>query len=264
LVLPPVPEASPDPRLQPKPADPARLNLPKLREAAVRIASLNEEAAKFRQQGEFKLAQAALKEAEQLDPKNSTTLASLALLAEAKNDWPAARAYWQRLADLGPESGSSYRLAKERLLVFDHQGEGPQPPAQSPTLAKRLFISGIEAPPVKSGKDGQQFKLRVTIAAAAAEKKIEPGAVRVKLYFYDQMENGDILPTAAKLKVAFEGDQNWLTEQKEVLSAEYLLSPGARRYYGYVLRIYYQGELQDEKAEPAILLNLFPTRVAGG
>ncbi len=98
---------------------------------------------------------------------------------------------------------------------------------------------------------------------ANASLAIDPGKVGIKLFFYDQIQGGVIVPTNAHLDVAFEGSRvSWANGRSEVLRAVYQrpadASPGAQSYYGYVFRLYYDGSLVEERSDPTSLLSLFP------
>lgn len=259
-----------DPSNLPVSPGPARLNVPYSQDNFQRIASLNEEAGKFRQQGEFKLAESALKEAEQLDPQNVITLSSIASLAEAQKDSARARFYWQKIVDQGNPSSSAYLLAKNRLAALDileKQAEASNAaPVKTTPAAKPgsvLFVSDFQKSEVENSTASREMNFKVAINTSPNAPKIEAGQVAVKFYFYDRLSTGEIVPTTARLTVAFEGSrQTWQNQNREVLNANYFLPPSeaatGHQYYGYLLRIYYQGRLQDERAEPSQLLTTFP------
>jgi len=70
----------------PKPEIEARLDLDLKKIPELDIAKLNKDARNFRRQGDFHLAEAALKQALEIDSKNVLTLTNLAMLEEAKGD----------------------------------------------------------------------------------------------------------------------------------------------------------------------------------
>ena len=69
------------------------------------IGTLNEEAQVFLKQNDYSSASDILVRAEDIDPRNPTTLKNLAETYNLMNDLVRARAYWQRLVDLGPGVG---------------------------------------------------------------------------------------------------------------------------------------------------------------
>jgi tetratricopeptide (TPR) repeat protein len=254
-LLAPLPPAVEEPRNLELPAQVGRLNVQRAQDVTARIAGLNEESTKFRQQGEFKLAAAALQEAEKLDPKNGLTLTSLALLAEAENQREAAVGYWQRIVEVGPTLGTAYMLAKERLIVANQTAKAGGRQA--------LFIDSIQQ--VNAAENlpaGFATQLKISIGSRGAESALDPSKVSVQLYFYDRRGDGKVVPTATPPRITWVDKKlDWLDPQNETLLADYRLTAGAdnRQYFGYVLRIWYRGVLQDERVEPLDLLQLVPS-----
>ena len=116
--------------------------------------------------------------------------------------------------------------------------------------------------------------------------------VKIQVYFYDTLDNNKVALTDAD--VSFEWltpNHDWKATNPEVLSVSYVrlkkdalsseaalaeaaaaVTPGkkgsapttkksqgpARKYAGYQVRVYYNDQLQDVRAEPTKLLNLFP------
>ncbi|WP_214096280.1 tetratricopeptide repeat protein [Candidatus Methylacidithermus pantelleriae] len=214
-----------------------------------RIRALNEEALRFEAQGEFGLARKALLEAEKLNPNDPPTLVNLARLAEAENRQDVADPYWKRLVELGPSAGDPYWLAKHRIsqrLAQSNRTQGP------------LFLVGtVQRSVFEKNALRERFALYLPIRLARQGHPIDPGRLALKLYFYDQLPDGRIVPTKAKLLVRFENPRpTWTQGGVEVLSAIYEADRSQRgegQFYGYVFRIYYEGVLQDEWAEPAQL-----------
>jgi hypothetical protein len=247
----------------------ARLNVPEVSDLRPTIMALNEEATRFRRASEYKMAAAALKKAEDIDPKDPITLSNFAMLLQAQGNDAEARGYWQRIIDQGADIGAAYSLAKEQLLIMDLKsaktgqtsGAGGEAAAYS---GKRLFIDRIHKNMISKTAGGQEFMLRVVIGATPTGPSVESRKVTIKLYFFERTRDDLLVPSIAKIRTAFESQtQTWKNNQPEVLMAQYALTPElaadyGREYYGYILRIYYEGKLQDERAEPQNLPLLFP------
>jgi TolB-like protein/Tfp pilus assembly protein PilF len=90
--------------------------------------------------------------------------------------------------------------------------------------------------------------------------------VRINVSFYDLTRDNKIEPTNARV------GYNWLTSTTDwsdatpkFLVATYvrpksqLSSPDGRRYGGFIIRVYFDGQLQDFRATPPELLALFPS-----
>ncbi len=89
--------------------------------------------------------------------------------------------------------------------------------------------------------------------------------VRLKVDFYDLTKDNRLKPTNAQV------GYNWLTSPRDwtdptpkFLVATYVRpktqtpSSDGQRYGGFVVRVYFDGQLQDERATPPELLTLFP------
>jgi serine/threonine-protein kinase len=89
--------------------------------------------------------------------------------------------------------------------------------------------------------------------------------VRINVSFYDLTKDNKMQPTDAQV------GYNWLTPARDwtdatpkFIAATYLRpktqssSSDGRRYGGFIVRVYFDGQLQDSRATPAELLTLFP------
>jgi hypothetical protein len=108
-----------------------------------------------------------------------------------------------------------------------------------------------------SGDDGSK-KLQISIKANSHDP-IDVPQVRVQVYFYDQ-DSGEIVPSKAQVT------SNWLSTpidwrkgEPELLEVQYLPDTSSTdvTFAGYLVAIYYKGDLQDCRANPARLKKLF-------
>ena len=84
----------------------ALLHVPGASDQLAQIGILNEEAQVFLRQNDYPSASDLLIRAEDIDPRNPTTLKNLAEIYNLLNDAVKAREYWQRLVDLGEGVGT--------------------------------------------------------------------------------------------------------------------------------------------------------------
>ena len=122
---------------------------------------------------------------------------------------------------------------------------------------------------------------------------IDHTKVKIQVFFYDTLPDNEIRLTDADVSYEWiTPDHDWATTDTELLAVTYVrpknkalsseaalaaaaaaLNPakkgkpykpgpsteaGQRKYLGYIVRIYYNDQLQDKRAEPTKLLNLFP------
>jgi tetratricopeptide (TPR) repeat protein len=237
----------------------SRLDPQKLSNPKGRIDELNQEALSFQQKKEYRMAEAALAEAEKLDPRNVLTLTNLAALAEERGDTPKARQFWTRVLALGVTP--SFKMAEQHLATLANPDS--RDAVHRASLPHRLVMGAIVQNNATPEPGATEFTLRIPIMASPKENSIDAGAVGIKLYCYDRTQDGKIVPTVGQVTAQFEGDrQTWNRNRTETLVASYYLPAGesTRRFHGYIVRIFYQGELQDEIASPRELLQLVVSR----
>ena len=89
----------------------------------------------------------------------------------------------------------------------------------------------------------------------------------VQVFFYDMIDNQSIVQTSANVTYRWNtAPVDWNNGDIEILEVEYAASsPNPkdkilenRQYHGYVVRVYYKGELQDMRADPVKLLGQYP------
>jgi tetratricopeptide (TPR) repeat protein len=126
-----------------------------------------------------------------------------------------------------------------------------------------------------------------------ANAVIDHTKVKIQVFFYDSVDNKDIKLTDAEVNYEWlTPNHDWAGADPELLAVTYVrpkskapsseaaltaaaaavnpakkgrpakanasLEAGQREYLGYIVRVYYNDQLQDKRAEPTKLLNLFP------
>jgi tetratricopeptide (TPR) repeat protein len=89
--------------------------------------------------------------------------------------------------------------------------------------------------------------------------------VRIKVDFYDLTKDNRLKPTNANVSYNWlSSERDWTDATPKFLTATYvhpksqLPSSDERRYGGFIVRVYFDGQLQDSRANPPDLLTLFP------
>lgn len=253
----------------PKPEIEARLDLDLKKIPELDIARLNEDARNFRRQGDFHMAEAALKQALEIDPDNILTLTNQAMLEEAKGDTARALAEWKTVIQAGAnaEGGAvtTIELARERAKLIaqrfrlEEENEGRR---DALTGSRRLLtVDRVTTDPDPLPDNPLELSKVFRITKKADAGKLSASKVRIQLYFYERTKENRLVP--AQISARFQSNPpNWSGDDlSEMLQASYLKSTIGeedKRYFGYLIRIYYEDELQDERAEPSRLLRLFP------
>lgn len=108
------------------------------------------------------------------------------------------------------------------------------------------------------GNDGGSKTLQLAIKSRSRET-IDVPQVKVQVYFYDE-QNGEIVPSKAQVTSRWlSAPVDWKNGKPELLEVRYLsdtVDPDIR-FAGFVVAVYYKGDLQDCRAEPAKLKKLF-------
>jgi len=91
--------------------------------------------------------------------------------------------------------------------------------------------------------------------------------VRIKVDFYDLTKDNRLKPTNAKVSYNWlSSGRDWTDPTPKFLAATYmrpkskLPSPDERRFGGFVVSVYFDGQLQDSRASPSALLTLHPAQ----
>jgi hypothetical protein len=89
--------------------------------------------------------------------------------------------------------------------------------------------------------------------------------VRIIVSFYDRTKDNKMKPTDARTSYSWlTASEDWTDATPKFLAATYVRpknkqpSPDERRYGGFIVRLYFDGQLQDERATPSELLTFFP------
>ncbi|MFH1067520.1 MAG: hypothetical protein V1746_06430 [bacterium] len=226
-----------------------------------RILKLNDEAHECISKGYFFQAEDLLQQASALDPEDLNTLVNFALLEEGRRNSAKALEYWKRVVRLGEGANETTRLANAKIKTLEAklQGEGAMTMVSRGgiiTLGKAVTIEQVFSFPTIIPDNSAEVQFDFIISSSLP--LLEPGKLRVQVFIYEQWPNGDLAP--AKIRAYFINPRpTWRDQNTETLRALYTRSEqGGARYCGYLIRLVYDGVLQDEKAQPASLLGLFP------
>lgn len=248
----------------------ARLSVTQSVNPETRVLDLNEQARSYRLQGDLVQAENTLQQALEISPEHPNTLMSLAMLREAQGRLPEALQTWRKLvnasssAATSPGMAANLQLARERMALLENklqpQETGPKlpEPAASPKSTKKLAIADvIQTPstlPVIPEQVTYDFRLR---SYTSAGQPLSIGKMKVQVYLYDRLAGGEKVP--AKITAKFVSDAPFAQPGSvETLKVSYQRSAQEnyerKEFYGYVIKIFYDGELQDEKASSPDLL----------
>lgn len=245
------------------PAEPAPVSA----EDKSRLAALLKEAETLEGGANPGAALVPLEEAVTLQPSNPEVLARLARLQGRLGQNELAAATWKAVVELGPAAGSFFNEAEVRLRLLE-QGGGAV--AGGPELRDQVGLQPgstlgvIDLQLKDDNASGSAVKdLRLAIKARPGEP-VDGRDVRINVTFYETV-NGEVVPTMSRVQsMWFTTPVDWKDEGIEILEVKYevpRIGPDGGPppdYYGYMVNIYHRGELQDTRAEPVDLQEMFP------
>ncbi len=241
------------------------LSVPKVSDRLEQIGNLNAEAQVFIKQNDFPSALDILVRAEDIDPRNPTTLQNLAETYNLMNNPVRSKSYWQRLVDLGSGVGDVYALALDHLRLLN-SGHDADPLRETSPLPREIYVANVEKTPVATREGASQFRVTTVLMRKDPnmpdfdQKKIQPYVI-----FYQQMPDGSLAPDLGQHKGSFDDTfLFWGGKESESFGVDYIMpipgTPGPSNttqgdYYGFVIGIYYDKVLQDVRSEPSDLAN---------
>jgi hypothetical protein len=122
-------------------------------------------------------------------------------------------------------------------------------------------VMGIVDVKLVNGEPGQK-NLRVSTKGASSQK-VDPMKFQATVDFYEQDDHGQIVHNdSPRPNEWLSGPAvDWANGDPEIFQVKYRMPLEDRgdlpplQYFGYVVAIYYDGELQDQRADPPSLLN---------
>lgn len=234
----------------PEPHQPEAPTIPPLTDRALFFF---ESALRSREQGDMKAALTQLRSANDLQPQHPQLLYELANTYEMMTLTESAQPIWDQIAQLGDSAGIYYRLAEEKF------SQGYASPAVEVEVPLRL--GQIVESPRRDPNFLEYVVLRIPVQAKDGAV-IDPAKVEVVTQFYD-INGGEIQATVdAQTDRArwLSGEiPTWSINSVELLDQSYMRPrpsnfedgfDSGSRYYGYVVKLYYNDHLQDVRANP--------------
>ena len=270
--VPPVPPPiTPPPKPQPVPV--ARLEAPP--PPQTRFDELVEQGKKLRERGDMSTALTRLREANALEPGNALALAEIAVTYEKMGLMDRAAEQWKRIYEMGEAAGSYFIAADARLqqsravAMLNAQGGaggGGQGSPSTTNPGAQLGLGTITLEEARDPAATRKFVLRVPLRARP-RTRVEVRDVVIQVLFYDTLDGQTPVQTNANVNSRWASTPpDWAEGDTEVLEVEYSqpaptvvdASAPTRKYYGYIVRLYYKDELQDTRSEPVRLGAQFP------
>jgi hypothetical protein len=229
-----------------------------------RINEMVEQARALREHGDMSTALTRLREAQTLSSNNALVISEMAITYEKMGLADKASEQWKRIYDMGEAAGIYYAAAdaklKSGLGETTRKEEAIQPGS---VLGIDMITATDETDPGAMKKMAIKIPLRCRPNA-----KIDVHEVTIQVYFYDILNDQNVVQTNANVSSRWTSPPvDWATDNVETLEVQYSQTKNGRgeskfaenrKYYGYIVRLYYKGELQDVRSDPLKLLKDFP------
>ena len=236
----------------PVPLGTVRLSVSAAQAAAPQAEDLLEQARDLQSRGQLDLAEKILGQAQAKDPANPRIRVASALLAEARQDSATALQRWRDLIRMSEEGGSIRRLALARSRVMEERVRLEQvAKTREENLAKsprKLALAGVEEKSTESGGRAVIWRVR----AVAGVANLDPRQVVVRVTFFERGPDGVLKKSDPVLPRWEQGPPQSEKDGLRAVTAECRAVAGSS-YAGYSWQLFYQGELQDERIQPASL-----------
>jgi hypothetical protein len=246
---------------------------------AEQVNALLAEAQDFRQKNNARGAVEAYVEADRLDPGKPGILYPLAEAQFVAGQHEESVATLEKLLALpaaaDPANAEYVGQAKNALqqLTAPAARETPAPGAAAPATEATKeaaamrddvgipigSVMGIVKAELVDGEPGHK-NLRVSMKGAS-DTKIDPTKVHATVDFFEQDDQAQVVRNSSPNPSEWlSAPVDWAEAAPEIFQVKYRLPLEDRgdvpplQYYGYVVAIYYDGELQDQRADPPSLL----------
>lgn len=273
--------ASPSPAIAP-PSRPMPVPQAKLEEPPpdTRYQELVQQGRTLRDRGDMNGALTRFREAQTFEPGNAQAIAEIAVTFEKMGLADKASEQWRRIYQMGEAAGTYFIAADARLkqsraqaiMAARTQAPAPAPTAPSDQPLSRtnpnalLGLGDITSRDENDPNALKKFVLQVPLRARAGGR-VDVNDVVIHVLFYDALDEKTIVQTSANVNSHWASTPpDWTDSDTEILEVEYTqprpdpndARPENRKYFGYMVRVYYKSELQDMRAEPIRLASQFP------
>lgn len=271
-------EATPAPAAADAPGTPAPQAATANVDRENRLRDLLSKGRQLRESGDSTAAVAQFQEAAALDDKNPVPHVELAVTKEAMGLSGESLDQWRKVHELGSSAGLYFSLAEAKLKAanaFTSPGGATPGAEESPDLTASvegiangslLGLLPVTREDQLDGKSAARFILHIPVKSRP-KAHIDVHELIIHVLFYELVDGKRIEETSANVKSHWlSPPADWVGSETEQLEVEYQLPkpPTAadviveRKYYGYIIRLYYQELLQATIAEPPALAKLHP------
>ncbi len=234
----------------------------------------------LRERSDMSTALTRFREASVMDPKSPEPLYELAVTFEKMTLPDKAAEQWRRIYEMGEAAGPYYTAAEARLNQAKQTTMKDVVPGANPatteveegvTPGKILGILPVTVQDEEDRASAKKLSLSIPIKARGANSGGPPSVsvrdLTIQVLFYDTVDSKTLVQTTANVSSRWtSAPADWVDSNIETLEVDYQLPlPDAkaarrenRKYFGYLIRIYYKSELQASAGDPEQLVQQFP------
>ena len=240
-----------------------------------RVSEMLQQGRTLRDRGDTSNALLRFREAYAAEPRNPEAISEIAVTLEKMGLPEKAAENWKRVFDMGESAGVYFSAAeaKMREAVMTTRVGLNQPASGDTSLqggggtaATATFgIGSVESQEMRDPKSLRHLVLRVPVQLRL-KTKINVKDLVIQVIFYDVLEDKPLRTSANVSNRWSTAPVDWREDENEVLEVEYNqpipetrdAKQEIRKYYGYIIRVYYKDELQATRSEPSVLGQKFP------
>ncbi len=230
-----------------------------------RFAELIEQGKLLRTSGDTAGALVKFREAAAIEPTNALAIAEQAFTFEKMSLPDKAAEQWKRIILIGDRAGLYYSVAQSKLHSAVQESMRTPSASGGPAASggKPLSVGDVAMEVDSDPASAKKFTLSVPVNTRTSET-ISVRDTKVFVLFYDRSNGKDIVKTIANVSNRWVSSPvDWKDGEAETLEVSYDLPAlqartERREFYGYIVRVYYRGDLQDTRAEPPGLAQKFP------
>lgn len=235
----------------------------------------------LRDRGDMNAAITKFREAGSMDGRSPIPVAELAQTYEKMGLADKAGENWRKVYEMGEGAGGIYySLAEAKLKATQaitmknlgtQSGSAPENTADLPAAGAVhagaiLGLLQITSEEQRDDNSAKRFILHIPIQARP-KVHVDVRDLVIHVLFYDIVDGQNVVQTSANVNSRWATPPaDWVDSDTEELAVEYQLpKPEARaakrenrKYFGYIVRIYYKQQLQSATAEPERLAQQYP------
>ena len=227
------------------------------------LAQMLDAGVEKRDGGDMQGALSDLRQVEVTLPDHPRVLSEIAATYSEMGLDRKAMIYWDRVRELGAEGAGAWHA----IAVGEMTGQRAFGSAE-PRTPQILSLGRVSAAQDQTVTEGERVVVNVVVEADPKSRPV-PEEMSMAVFFFDLVDGEKAEPSTADTPPPnwVSAPYDWQTDGRESIEVIYHQPAfteaqkrelGERRYYGYLIELYYRDQLQDSAAFPPDLESLDP------